>query len=195
MNARAILDGALGITIDILSGNTADIDGQQAKHSPGEWVKNIPCWRKAVSSLLPRATKLRSFSASQPGQGLGGSLDNPSGPSPPPAPGALAYDRILHQRHQTLLIKRTNLEKQASSQLQVQANIIDIARKMKELSHRQTAIEDTKRVLRKAIDVMVAMQDQVRQLTTFFNVLASIISILCQGQAETYLRIIKAGMV
>ncbi|KAK1829438.1 hypothetical protein QBC39DRAFT_356565 [Podospora conica] len=193
LDASAIIDEALEITSDILSGS------RQGSRSPGEWKElKIPRWQKKLKSILPRATKLRSYSASQPGQGFGSSLEQPQLTSPP---GTSGYSKILHQRHQTLMIKRSamnearaNLEKQTDGQLQVQAEIIEIARKMKELAHKQTTIEDTKRILKKSIDVMVAMQDQVRQLTGFFNALANIISILCKGQAETYLATINAGI-
>lgn len=40
----------------------------------------------------------------------------------------------------------------------------------------------------------MAMQDQVRQLTGFFNVLANIISIVCKGHAEKYLQTVEAGI-
>ncbi|KAK4160285.1 hypothetical protein QBC43DRAFT_338377 [Cladorrhinum sp. PSN259] len=193
VNARAILEEALEITADILS--------RQPERGADEWQKKIVHWNKALKPLLSRTTKLRSFAASQPGQGFGASLENgPLGTSQLPGDSS-AYDRVLHQRHQTLLIKRSamneariNLEKQVDSQLQVQAEIVEIARRMKELAHKQTAIEDTKRVLRKALDVIAAMQNQMRQLTGFFNGLAQIISIVCKGQAETYLATIEAGL-
>jgi hypothetical protein len=89
---------------------------------------------------------------------------------------------------------RTNLEKAAEMQLQAQAQIVEIARTMKELEHKQATLEDTKKILRKSIDVMVAMQDQIRQLTGFFNALANIISIVCKGHAEQYLQAIDAGI-
>jgi len=202
--AASILDEALAITSEILSASG------QPKHDAAEWQEKISRFHDILKPLFGRATKLRAFAASLPGQGFGGSLDSPhptsstsdsSHPTLSTSGSTPTYDRVLHQRHQTLLIKRsamnearTNLEKQTERQLQAQAEIIDIARKMKDLAHKQTTIEDTKRILRKAIDVMVAMQDQVRQLTGFFNALASIISILCMGQAETYLATINAGL-
>ncbi|KAK4205447.1 hypothetical protein QBC40DRAFT_260726 [Triangularia verruculosa] len=190
--ARAILNDALDITAHILSGNT--------KRSGDQWHRQTVRWNESLKALLNRTTKLRAIAMSQPGQGFGSSMDN--GPIRVlPSAGASAYDRVLHQRHQTLLIKRSamnearvNLEKQTESQLQAQAEIIDIARKMKELANKQTTIEDTKLVLRKALDVIVAMQNHVRQLTGFFNGLAQIISIVCKGQAETYLATIEAGI-
>ncbi|KAK3379009.1 hypothetical protein B0T24DRAFT_716666 [Lasiosphaeria ovina] len=197
VNACGILDEALGITADILSRS----NNPEAKRSAGEWHKKITRWNKSLNSLLNGATKLRSFAASQPGQGFGDSLNNNLARTSLPPSDSTTYDRILHQRHQTLLIKRSamnearvHLEKQTESQLQAQAEIIDIAHKMKDLAHKQTTIEDTKRILRKAIDVMIAMQDQVRQLKGFFDALANIISIVCKGQAETYLATIEAGI-
>lgn len=192
--AAAILDEALAIASDVLA------VGPQPKQDAAEWQEKMSRFHDILKPVLSRATKLRSFAASLPGQGFGGSLDSPQPTSSTSGP-TQTYDRVLHQRHQTLLIKRsamnearTNLEKQTERQLQAQAEIIDIAHKMKDLAHKQTTIEDTKRILRKAIDVMVAMQDQVRQLTGFFNALAGIISIMCKGQAETYLATINAGL-
>jgi hypothetical protein len=195
MNARAILDEALEVTAAIIA---HDNTKKSKKGNFGEWEKKISQWGKTMKSLLNRATKLRSFAASQPGQGFGGSLDvsdlNVS-------PDDSAYSKVLHQRHQKLLITRSamndarnNIERTAEMQLQAQAQIVEIARMMGEPKHKQATLEDTKKILSKSIDVMAAMQDEVRQLTGFFNALASIISIVCKGHAEQYLQTIDAGI-
>ncbi|KAK5662533.1 hypothetical protein OQA88_8445 [Cercophora sp. LCS_1] len=167
VDAGAIMDEALGATADILS-----LEPRAAEHC----------------APSPRPNRARASGVPAPS-------------ARPHRRTTRHYDKILHQRHQTLLIKRsamnearTNLERQTERRLQAQADIIEIDCRMRELAHEETAYEDTKKVLRKAIDVAVAMQDQVRQLTGFFNALASIIAIICVGQAETYLSTIEAGL-
>lgn len=195
LNARAILDEAREVVAAILAdGSQRSKGGKDA----GGWDKRLGRWRKTMKDLLYRATKLRSFAASQPGQGFAGSLDVPVQTS---QPGDSAYTKVLRQRHQKLLITRSamndarnNLEKTVQMQLQAQAQIVEIGRTMRELEHKQATLEDTKKILRKAIDVMVALQDQIRQLTGFFNAIASIISVVCKGHAEQYLQTIEAGV-
>lgn len=194
LSARAILDEALDVTAAILA--KGETDRSRGNHD--EWGRKINYWSNTTNSLLNRATKLRSFAASQPGQGFGGSMDSAALNVPP---GNSNYSKVLRQRHQKLLITRAamnearnNLERTAQKQLQVQNRIVENARALKELKHKEITVEGTKKILRKSIDIMTAMQDQVRQLTGFFNALANIISIVCKGHAEQYLQTIEAGI-
>ncbi|KAL6798171.1 hypothetical protein J3E68DRAFT_449169 [Trichoderma sp. SZMC 28012] len=194
LSARAILNEALDVTTAILAKGKAD----KSRGDHDEWSKKINFWNNTTSSLLNRATKLRSFAASQPGQGFGGSMDSAALNVPPSNSN---YSKFLRQRHQKLLITRTamnearnNLERAVQKQLQVQNRTTENARALKELEFKEATMDDTKKILRKSIDIMTAMQDQVRQLTGFFNALANIISIVCKGHAEQYLQTIKAGI-
>jgi len=196
LNARAILDEALEVTSAIMAHEMAS---KSTKSDAEGWEEMIGRWRKAMKLLVNRATKLRAIAASQPGQGFGGSLEISAAVGG--SPNDSSYTKVLRQRHQKLLITRSamhdareNLERTADMQLQAQTQIVDIARAMRELEHKQATLEDTKKILRKAIDVMAAMQGQVRQLTGFFNALASIISIVCKGHAEQYLHTIGSGI-
>lgn len=194
LSARAILNEALDVTTAILAKGKAD----KSRGDHDEWSKKINFWNNTTSSLLNRATKLRSFAASQPGQGFGGSMDSAALNVPPSNSN---YSKFLRQRHQKLLITRTamnearnNLERAVQKQLQVQNRTTENARALKELEFKEATMDDTKKILRKSIGIMTAMQDQVRQLTGFFNALANIISIVCKGHAEQYLQTIKAGI-
>ncbi|QYT05239.1 hypothetical protein H0G86_012133 [Trichoderma simmonsii] len=194
LSARAILNEALDVTTAILAKGKTD----KSRGDHDEWSKKINFWNNTTSSLLNRATKLRSFAASQPGQGFGGSMDSAALNVPPSNSN---YSKFLRQRHQKLLITRAamnearnNLERAVQKQLQVTNRTTENARALKELEFKEATMEDTKKILRKSIDIMTAMQDQVRQLTGFFNALANIISIVCKGHAEQYLQTIKAGI-
>ncbi|KAI8633695.1 hypothetical protein F5Y19DRAFT_462008 [Xylariaceae sp. FL1651] len=188
-----------GLALEITSAIITYGDMTKSKESTlGEWEEKISRWRHAMKSLLNRATKLRSFVASLPGQGFGCSLDLSAQIVSPDDPG---YSKTLRQRHQKLLITRSamndarnNLEKAAELQLQAQAQIVEVARAMGEFKCKHATLGDTKNILRKSLDALGALQTQVRQLTGFFNWLASIISIVCKGHAEQYLRTIDAGI-
>jgi hypothetical protein len=193
LSARGMLGEALEIMTAIL-----EYGRGTGPKSAGEWQGKTGGWRKALKPLLNRATTLRSFAASQPGQGFGGSLDTPTlGVSP----GDSAYTKVLHQRHQKLLITRSamndarnNLERTTNMHLEAQAKIVEIARTMKELESKQATLQETKNILRTAIDVLVAMQSQIRQLTGFFHALVHIISVTCKGHADRYLETIDGGI-
>ncbi|PNP55759.1 hypothetical protein THARTR1_03979 [Trichoderma harzianum] len=194
LSARAILSEALDVTTAILA--KSETDKSRGDHD--EWIKKINFWSNTTCSLLNRATKLRSFAASLPGQGFGGSMD-PAALNIPPS--SSSYSKVLRQRHQKLLITRAamnearnNLERTTQKQLEVQNQTIENARALNELKLKEATMEETKKILRKSIDVMTAMQVQVRQLTGFFNALASTISIVCKGYAEQYLQTIEAGI-
>ncbi|KAK4463239.1 hypothetical protein QBC42DRAFT_305028 [Cladorrhinum samala] len=195
LNARAILDEARSVVAAVLED---DSEMRKGGKDAGWWDMRLGRRQRRVKDLQHRATKLRSFAASQPGQGFAGSLDVPVQTS---RPGDSAYTKIMRQRHQKLFITRiamndarSNLEKTAEMQQQVQAQIVEIARALKEFEHKGATLEDTKKILRRAMDAMVAFQDQVRQLTDFFNVIASIISVVCKSHAEQYLQTIEEGV-
>jgi hypothetical protein len=89
---------------------------------------------------------------------------------------------------------RNNLERTTNMHLEAQAKIVEIARTMKELESKQATLQETKNILRTAIDVLVAMQSQIRQLTGFFHALVHIISVTCKGHADRYLETIDGGI-
>lgn len=193
-SARDILNEALNVTIAILANGKTDKSGGD----DDEWSEKVNSWSNTTRSLLNRATKLRSFAASQPDQGFGGSMDSAALNVPP---SNSSYSKVLRQRHQKLLITRAamnearnNLEKTAQKQLEVQKQTIENARALKELETKEATMEETKKILRRSIDIMTAMQVQVRQLTGFFNALANIISIVCKDYAKQYLQTIEAGI-
>lgn len=193
-SARAILSEALDVTAAVLTDGKTD----KSREDHDESRRKINSWSNTTRSLFNRATKLRSFAASQPGQGFGSSMDSAALNVPP---SHSSYSYILRQRYQRLLITRAamnearnNLEKMTQKQLEVQKQTIENARALKELESKEATMEDTKKILRKSIDIMTAMQIQVRQLSGFFNALANIISIICKGYAEQYLETIKAGI-
>ncbi|KAI3317963.1 hypothetical protein HD806DRAFT_540623 [Xylariaceae sp. AK1471] len=58
----------------------------------------------------------------------------------------------------------------------------------------KTLLDNTKKILRKAIDAMTSMQDQIRSLAGFFTMLANIICIVGNGYAQRYLDTIQSGV-
>lgn len=192
INASAILSEALELTAAIISQGHQGTDINQ-------WQKGTARWRKTMSSLLSRATQLRSFAARQPGYGFGSLLDSPALRTADA--NSSSYERVLIQRHQRLPIARTamsdarsNMDKTADMQVQTQAKIIEMTEQMRELHLKQDIAAETKQVLRKSMDVLDSMRAQVQELTRFFNGLADIINIVCKGHAEQYLRAIDAGV-
>jgi hypothetical protein len=140
---------------------------------------------------------LRSFAASRPGQGFGSSSDTGLASIKPHDTG---YIKVLKARQEKLFIQRANvndardnLRRTSEMQLAAQAKIIALAKSMKDLQHKKATMAETKMILRKSIDAMSAMQDQVRSLAGFFNALAEIITIVGMGHAERYLNTIEAG--
>lgn len=151
LKARAILNEALEVTAAILAKGKTD----KSRGDQDEWSKRINFWSNTTSFLLNRATKLRSFAASQPGQGFGGSMDSAAMNVPP---STSSYSKFLRQRHQKLLITRAamnearnNLERAAQKQLQVQNRTVENARALKELEIKEATMEDTKKILRKSM--------------------------------------------
>jgi len=194
LSASGILDEAITITTSILNVNNPN---PSKKISSSDWQERIDHWQKSIKALLSQATRLRSFAAAQPGQGFGGSLET----TRVPGPNDSEYTQVMRHRQQKLLIMRSamrdaqdNLARTTEAQLAAQDQIIELARTMKDLQHQQATLEWTKGILRKSIDVMVAMQDQIRTLAGFFNALANIISIVGKGQAERYLDTINKGI-
>ncbi|KXJ88128.1 hypothetical protein Micbo1qcDRAFT_214731 [Microdochium bolleyi] len=191
-SASAILDEALDLTAAIAAQGQRNL-------TAGQWEAKTARWRQDMASLLTRATQLQTYAASQPGQGSGGPLDPSSLKTIDPS--CPAFERVLHQRHQKLLITRSamngarsNMYKAADMQLQLQARITEISCQMSEVQHKQDVAAETKKILSKSMGILVEMKLQVQQLTGFFNSLANIINIVCMGHAEQYLRAIDAGV-
>jgi len=191
LTAIAVLDGAIDITGVMLDSRASAVSGNAASE---DWQSRIDRWRQMVKPLLEQAIKLRSFAAAQPGQGFGGGLDNGSSND-------LGYVKVLKGRQQKLFIMRAamkdaqdNLKKTQEQQLSAQTTIIQLAKTMSDLKHNKATMEETKKILRKSIDAIVAMQDQFRTLAGFFNMLANIITIYGMGHAERYLSTIQGGV-
>jgi hypothetical protein len=195
VNANSILDDAIEITSTIMKDK--DSLNSQTRASP-EWQIKVERWQKALSTLLSGATKLRSFAATQPGQGFGGTMNPPIADIGSKDSG---YTKVLKARHEKLVIMRTamkdaqeNLTRSTEMQLAAQAKVIEFVKVMDDLDNKTVTIDQTKDILRKSIDSMTSMQDQVKTLAGFFEMLADIISIVGVSQAQQFLDTIRVGI-
>ncbi|KAN0103471.1 hypothetical protein V8E51_011784 [Hyaloscypha variabilis] len=195
LDAKSILEDAISVAKSILK--SAEMNPSGSDNS-APWSDKLDRWRQVVDTCLGTATRLRSFAASRPGQGFGSTLDTGLASIKPHDTG---YIRVLKARQEKLFIQRANvndarenLRRTSEMQLAAQAKITALTKSMKNLQHKQATIEETKMILRKSIDAMSAMQDQVRSLAGFFNALAEIITIVGMGHAERYLNTIEAGV-
>ncbi|EMD61588.1 hypothetical protein COCSADRAFT_39290 [Bipolaris sorokiniana ND90Pr] len=195
VNANSILEGG----IDIMSAIMKDKDSvdSQTRASP-EWQAKVQRWQNTLNTLLVSTIKLRSFAAARPGQGFGSTLDQPLVDLGSKNSG---YTKVLKARHEKLLIMRTamkdaqeNLARSTEMQLAAQAKVIEFVRVMDDLDNKTVTIDQTKSILRQSIDSMTSMQDQIKTLAGFFEMLADIISIVGASQAQQFLDTIRAGV-
>lgn len=87
-----------------------------------------------------------------------------------------------------------NLTKSTEMQLAAQAKVIEFVKVMDDLDNKTVTIDQTKSILRKSIDSTTSMQDQIKTLAGFFEMLADIISIVGVSQAQHFLDSIRAGI-
>ncbi|KAK0111108.1 hypothetical protein ONS95_001485 [Cadophora gregata] len=194
VDARSILEDAISVAQSI----SKAAETTQSAGGSNLSSEEVSRWQQTLDNCIGIAARIRAFASSRPGHGFGSTLDSGLASIKPHDSG---YIKVLKARQEKLFIQRANvndarehLRRTNEKQLAAQAKIIALAKSMKDLQHKQTTLEETKAILRKSIDAMCAMQEQVRNLAGFFNALAEIITIVGMGHAERYLNTIEDGV-
>ena len=135
----------------------------------------VAFWQRTLEAHLVEATKLRAYAASQPGYGFGSTMDIPQAAKGSSADNT-GYNRVLKGRYEKIMIMRAaaqdakeNMTRTLNMQLAAQAKVIELNHAMKSLEHKNATIAETKVILKKSINAMRAMQEEVRQLAQIFN--------------------------
>ena len=195
VNANSFLEEAIQVACSILK--EKDLVDSETQAS-SKWQIKVEHWQKALLALIHGATKLRSFAAAQPGQGFGGAMGTPIAEISSKDSG---YTKALKARHEKLLIMRTamrdaqeNLARSTEMQLAAQAKVIKHVKVMSDLDNKTVTIDRTKEILKDSIGSMNSMQDEIKNLARFFEMLADIISIVGISQARQFLDTLEAGL-
>lgn len=187
--AGDILRETIGV-VSVLQ-QAASPDG--AKQGPPE--EAIGRQKETIQQLLRRATELSSYASSQPGCGFG--LE----PFAEGGPDDSGFDKMMRRRHQKLVMTRAamkeaqrELKRNLDRQLEANAEILNLGATMKHLRRRQASVHDAKDFLRKAIEAMTKMQQNIRGLSSFFELIGSLIRIDGAGRANRALTTMAAGV-
>ena len=201
-NSKPVFDAKAMLTEAILTTNSI-MDGRKlatsVDASNSKWQKEVEKWKKGAKSAYTKSLRLKAQAAAQVGQSFGDSFDFSVKPSS--RTGGADTSTLLKARHEKLLVMQAamrdalaEMQRTADKQQATQSRAIELTEFMAHLENEQTTLKDIKQFLRCAIDTIVSLQSEVRQLTLFFNFMSNAISITGKGHTNRYLNAIKSGV-
>lgn len=199
-SAKEMLDRSIRTVDDILKSDK--LAGSVQNSRDVRWQKKVEQWHRDMKESHYTAVYLKGVASAQPGQGFGdASLDMAFQAPADPNNSNLDLAGILNYRTRKLRFTRAAME-DSKRRLQEkiegyrdwQRRLIEAGSLLESLREEKITVEALKGLLRKAIDNLGRLQNEVVRLNQFFDFVSGTVSVLMDTVLNRFLDNIESGI-